>query len=450
MLAACDSCEAAVGAAASLQLQALVAPLVQGLVDLASKYRQRDVGKSIGEANRNRVRALRETIASIDAVKSLSQENIQRREWRSAAAKSIRRGIDMFATTNVSGSINGTLMNLMTIAIVFTGINLVFAGELSAGAIISCNMLGAKVVSPTKKIITFFADTHIITGAMGQISEVWNANPERIGSGAQHVITGDINFRDVTVKFGDHDALKSISLNIPARKKTAIVGRSASGKSTFLRLVQGLLKPTDGFIEVDGANLASLDLNHYRSQVSLVDLHPAFFAGTIEENIRRVRPNISLRELEVILEITGLGNLVKNLPDGLSTNIDGAASNLSQSHKIIVALARGLGAHPNLLLLDETFSSLDKQSQVHLKAHLDEMAKGRTLIATIHDMRFIEDYDWIIVLDHGQVAGQGTHESLVENCPDYRELLTWENKLGALNLPSKKNNSLSSSKKKQA
>ncbi len=411
--------------------------ILQGVVDLASKYRQRDVGKSIGQANRDRVRTLRETIASIDAVKTLSQENIQRREWRSAAAKSIRRNVDLFAATNVSGSINSTLMNLMTIAIVFTGINLVFAGELSAGAIISCNMLGAKVVAPTKKLITFFADTHIITGAMGQIGEIWNANPDRIGGGAQHVITGDFVFKDVSVKFGDHDALKKINLDIPSRKKTAIVGRSASGKSTFLRLLQGLLKPTEGFIEIDGANLASLDLNHYRSQVSLVDLHPTFFAGTIEENIRRVRPNISLREMEVILDITGLGSLVKKLPDGLSTEIDGSASNLSQSHKIIVALARGLGAHPNLLLLDETFSSLDKQSQVHLKTHLGEMAKGRTLIATIHDMRLIGDYDWIIVLDHGEVAGQGTHESLIENCPIYCELLDWEGKLGIVSTPKK-------------
>ncbi|MBL93707.1 MAG: hypothetical protein CMF70_00130 [Magnetovibrio sp.] len=411
--------------------------ILQGVVDLASKYRQRDVGKAIGQANRDRVRTLRETIASIDAVKTLSQENIQRREWRSAAAKSIRRNVDLFAATNVSGSINSTLMNLMTIAIVFTGINLVFAGELSAGAIISCNMLGAKVVAPTKKLITFFADTHIITGAMGQISEIWNANPDRIGGGAQHVIKGDFVFKDVSVKFGDHDALKKINLTIPSRNKTAIVGRSASGKSTFLRLLQGLLKPTEGFIEIDAANLASLDLNHYRSQVSLVDLHPTFFAGTIEENIRRVRPNISLREMEVILDITGLGSLVKKLPDGLSTEIDGSASNLSQSHKIIVALARGLGAHPNLLLLDETFSSLDKQSQVHLKTHLDEMAKGRTLIATIHDMRLIGDYNWIIVLDHGEVVGQGTHESLVENCPIYCELLDWEGKLGTVSIPKK-------------
>jgi len=411
--------------------------VLQGVIDLASKTRQREIGKTVGQANQNRVRTLRETIASIDTVKSLSQESIQRREWRSAAAKSIRRNMDMFKATNTSGSINSTLSSLMTIAIVFTGINLVFAGSLSAGAIISCNMLGAKVVGPTKKLITFFADTHIMDSAMEQIGSIWNANPERVGGGSQQVIKGEFDFRDVTVRFGDHDALKNVNLNIPARNKIAIVGPSASGKSTLLRVLQGLLKPNEGFIDIDGTNLASLDLNNYRSQVSLVDLYPTFFAGTIEENIKRVRPNISAREMEVILEISGLGNLVKSLQDGLSTEIDQTASQLSQSHKIIVGLARALAADPNLLLLDETFSSLDKLAQVHLKNNLQKISKGRTVIATVHDMRLMDNFDWIIVLDQGTVVGQGKHDELETSCSTYAELLQLETKIGAVEAETK-------------
>ena len=281
-------------------------------------------------------------------------------------------------------------------------------------------------------MITFFADTHIISGALERISSVWNANPERVGGGSQQVIKGDYDFRDVTVRFGDQEALKNVNLNIPARKKVAIVGPSASGKTTLLRLLQGLLKPNEGFIDIDGTNLASLDLNHYRSQVSLVDIYPTFFAGTIMENIRRVRPNISVREMEVIIEISGLGNLVKSLQDGLSTEIDQTASNLSQSHKIIVSLARALAGNPKLLLLDETFSSLDKQAMVHLKTNMDKIARGRTVIATILDMRFIEDFDWIVVLDQGKVAGLGQHDKLLARCPPYAKLWKLEKKIGQL------------------
>ena len=98
----------------------------------------------------------------------------------------------------MTSAINGTLSSLMTVAIIFTGINLVFAGSLSAGAIISCNMLGAKIVSPIKGLITFFADTHIIKGAMEQIGSIWNANPERVGGGSQHVIKGDYGLKAVS------------------------------------------------------------------------------------------------------------------------------------------------------------------------------------------------------------------------------------------------------------
>ena len=403
--------------------------ILQGLIDLAGKKRQQEIGLPVARANKRRISALRETIGGIDTVKAFSQESIQRRDWRSAAADSIRSSVSMGNVTNVTGSINATLMNLMTIAIVFTGILLVFAGSLSAGAIISCNMLGAKVVAPTKKIITFFADTHIITGAMEQISSIWNANPERVGAGTQHVIKGNYELRNVTVRFGESEALKSVNLTIPGRKRIAVVGASGSGKTTLLRLLQALLKPNEGIIETDGANLASLDLNHYRSQVAMVDLSPAFFTGTIEENIRRVRPNMSNREMEVVLEVSGLGDLVKTFPDGLSTEIDQTASNLSPAYKVIIALARALATQSPLLLLDKTLTSVDKGNQVNLKNNLGNIGSGRTVICTVYDMRFIQNFDWIIVLENGSVAGQGQHSELLTKCTPYKELWDMEKEI---------------------
>ncbi|MFL2783315.1 MAG: peptidase domain-containing ABC transporter [Rhodospirillales bacterium] len=403
--------------------------VLQGLIDLFSKLRQRELAKTVGEANMKRISNLRETISGIDSVKTLSQESIQRKEWRSSAASSIRRNFDSLTAGNMTSAINGTLSSLMTVAIVFTGINLVFAGSLSAGAIISCNMLGGKIVSPIKGLITFFADTSTITGAMDQLKSVWNANPERASGGSQHVITGNLELRDVKVKFGDHEALAQATMSIPARKKVAIVGPSASGKSTLLRLLQGLLKPNEGLVEVDGNNLASLDLTHYRSQVALVDLAPTFFSGTIEQNIRRVRPNISVREFDEVIENSGLGILSKDLSDGLSTELDLTGGNLAQGHKISVALARALATDPNLLMLDETFNTMDKKTQVYLKSKMDQIAAGKTLIATIHDFRWLSQFDWIVVLENGSVVGQGEHDDLMKNCPLYVEMWELEKKI---------------------
>jgi ATP-binding cassette subfamily B protein len=403
--------------------------IVQGLVDLYTKKKVAAAGGETSKVFGAKNSTLRETVSGIDTVKTLSQEPLQRRLWRDATAKYIRISGSTTEVSNIGKSVNATLMNLMTVAIIFTGINLVFAGLLSAGAIISCNMLGAKVVAPVKGLITFFADLQSISGAMEKLGSVWNANPERGGLGPQKIITGDFQFKGVSVKFGDATALEQVDGKVPGRKKIGVVGPSGAGKTTLLRLMQGLIKPSSGLVEVDGNNLASLDLNFYRQQVCLLDLHPTFFAATIEENIRRARPNISETEFEEVLDISGLSTISKSLPDGLATQLDITANSLSQSHKLITALARGLASAPNLILIDETVNNLDKFSQIHFLEKLDQLCAGKTLIMASNDLRFLPGFDWILVMDNGRIVDQGTHEELVDKSEIYKQLYESERAL---------------------
>ena len=403
--------------------------ILQGLVDLVSKKQGQALGGATAAANTARNATLRETISGIDTVKTLSQEPVQRRQWRDSTAKFIRASGTSTKVTNISTNINSTLMNLMTVAIIFTGINLVFAGAVSAGAIISCNMLGAKVVAPVKGLITFFADLKSIAGAMERLGSIWNANPERAGLGPQKVISGDFHFKDLSVKFGDKLALEKVNGDIPGRKKIGIVGPSGAGKTTLLRLLQGLIKPSEGLVEIDGNNLASLDLSFYRHQVCLLDNTPTFFSSTIEENIRRARPSISETEFEEVLDISGLNTISKSLPEGLATHLDVTGSSLSQSHKLIVAMARGLASAPNLILVDETINNMDKFSQIHFMKNLDRLGVGKTLIMVSNDLRFVPGFDWILVMDKGQIVDQGTHDDLVKKSPLYSQLYESEREL---------------------
>ena len=190
-----------------------------------------------------------------------------------------------------------------------------------------------------------------------------------------------------------------------------------------------MLRPSSGIVEIDGHNLASLDLDHYRHQVALVDNFPTFFSGTIEENIRRVRPNISGTEFDDVLEISGLKNIAKDLSEGLATPLDITGSSLSQAHKLTIALARALASSPNLLLLDETITNLDKHAQVYLKKNLDKIGEGKTLVIASNDLRFVLDFDWILVLDKGEVVGQGQHKDLMKQCPLYVQLIEMEKTL---------------------
>lgn len=418
-----------IGYSPILALIVVIFSILQGVIDLYSKKLGFSHSVVTTGANSARYAALRETISGIDTVKTLSQEPIQRRQWRDATAKYIRAGLQAARANSAAMSVNAFAGNLLTVAIIFTGINLVFTGSLSAGAIISCNMLGAKLVSPVKALITFLADMTAAEGAIERLGSIWNANPERVGLGPQRVISGNFSLKDVSVKFGDKFALENLSGEIPGRKKIGIVGRSGAGKTTLLRLLQGLIKTSSGTVEVDGNNLTSLDLSFYRQQVCLIDNSPTFFSGTIEQNIRRVRPNISATEFDEILRISGLSEISNSLPEGLGTTLDLHASCLSQSHKLIVALARGLASAPNLILLDETTSNLDKFTQIHFVNNLAKISDGKTFVLVSNDLRFLPNFDWVLVMDKGRIVSQGTHEDLLASSELYRKLYDSEKQL---------------------
>ena len=398
--------------------------VLTGLISLFGKLRERELIKGISQTEGARARSMRESITGIETIKTFSLENRQRRDWRQISAQVIQRSTSRVLLNNMLGSINSTLQQSMTIALIFVGVILVMGGNLSAGAIIACSMLGGKIAGPIRQLITFFADLDGVNRSIELVGKTWNGATERGSTGAQHVIKGQIVLRDVTINFENKKALDAISVTIPAHGKIAVVGGSGSGRSTLLRVCQGLLYPNSGVMEVDGHNFRSLDINNYRNQVAMVDARPVFFTGTIEENLRVVKPNISDRELEEALYLSGFSRMIKDFPDGLSTEINQFGTSLSLGNRIALSFARSLIKQPRILLLDEALANLDKTSQIWLLQKFEAIAQGRTLIWATHELQFTVNFDSIVVLESGHLAGQGTHVELLEKCDLYKEL--WE------------------------
>jgi ABC-type multidrug transport system fused ATPase/permease subunit len=223
-----------------------------------------------------------------------------------------------------------------------------------------------------------------------------------------------------------------LTLNVPARSKVAVVGPSGSGKTTFLRLCQGFLRPNTGSMEIDGQNIRYLSLDNYRSQNTLIDAKPVFFGATIEENLRKVQPNISEREFQEILEISGLQKVLNDLPEGISTEINQFGMPLSQGNRVTLALARGLMAKPRILLLDEALANFDKSTQIAFFENFPKISQLKTVLMATHDMRLTAEFEQIIVLDKGAVVGQGTHDALLGSCPLYKDLWTMDQKLSGI------------------
>ncbi len=297
-------------------------------------------------------------------------------------------------------------------------------------------MVAGKLTSPIIAAITLFGERNQIYGLISQIGEIWNRGKEQMGAGVHSAISGKYTFDGISMSFGDVKALNKLSFEITPKSKVGVVGSTGAGKSTLLNIIAGTFRPTEGVMNIDGVGINQYDLSYYRSQVMLLDKKPIFFKGTIEDNLARVTHSIGKNELSHIFALTGFDEHLLNLPEGIHTTIDETASQLAGGAASLLALSRALLANPKVLLLDEFADSLDIDTRIKLQDNFSTIASDRTVIdaqnVISHELDSIANYDKIIVLEEGNVVGQGRHEELVTNCKAYKEMLEKEKKLSEI------------------
>ena len=390
----------------------------------------------LNEVENSKNSLIRETLHGMTMLKEFEEEESERKNWRKSAAASIILRSKKNRANSTSTEINGFLQQAMTIVIIFTGVQLVFAEQLSAGSIIAINMVAGKLTSPIIAAITLFGERSQVLALISRISDIWNKGNEQMGAGVHSAITGKYTFENISMNFGDVKALNKISFNIPPKSKVGVVGPTGAGKSTLLNMIAGTYRPTEGKMVIDGVGFNQYDLSYYRSQVMLLDKNPIFFKGTIEDNLARVTHNIGKNELAHIFALTGFDEHLQKLPEGIHTEIDETASQLAGGAASLLALSRALLANPKVLLLDEFADSLDIDTRIKLQDNFSSITSDRTVVdaqnVISHELDSISNYDQIIVLDGGKVVGQGKHEQLVVNCGIYRQMLEKEKKLSAI------------------
>jgi len=396
-------------------------------------------GKSpeiLNEVENSKTSLIRETLHGMTMLKEFEEEESERKNWRKSAAASIMLRSKKSQVSSTSTEINGFLQNVMTIAIIFTGVQLVFAEELSAGSIIAINMVAGKLTSPIIAAITLFGERSQVLGLISHIGDIWNKGKEQMGAGVHSAISGKYTFDNISMNFGDVKALNKLSFELTPKSKVGVVGPTGAGKSTLLNMIAGTYRPTEGRMDIDGVGINQYDLSYYRSQVMLLDKKPIFFKGTIEDNMSRVTHNIGKNELAHIFALTGFDEHLQKLPEGIHTGIDEKASQLAGGAASLLALSRALLANPKVLLLDEFADSLDIDTRIKLQDNFSTIASDRTVVdaqnVISHELDSISNYDKIIVLDGGKVVGQGKHEQLIINCEIYRQMLEKEKKLSAI------------------
>jgi ATP-binding cassette subfamily B protein len=311
--------------------------------------------------------------------------------------------------------------NFATLMILALGGHFVIAGSMSLGDFTAFNSYLAILIFPIL-IIGFMSNVIAqATASYGRIAEVLHA-PSEVKTGTlKAALRGDIEVKNIFVRFGEKAVLKDVSFKAAAGTKTAIIGPTAAGKTQLLYLLTGLLAPTSGTIEFDGKDINEYDKENLHAQIGFVFQDSAMFNLSVRENIA-FSNTVKDADIELAIQTAELHDFIGTLPEGLDTIVSERGTSLSGGQKQRIMLARALALNPKILLLDDFTARVDTQTERKILGNVAKNYPGLTLISVTQKIASVEHYDQIILLMEGEILARGTHDELMRTSPEYVQI----------------------------
>jgi ATP-binding cassette subfamily B protein len=236
-------------------------------------------------------------------------------------------------------------------------------------------------------------------------------------------LKGEIEFNHLNFRYSSQEVvLTDFSMHIRPGETVALVGHTGAGKSSLAKLIARFYEFQSGELLIDGRDIRTFDLRQYRLQLGIVSQSPFLFAGTVADNIRYGRPEISNAEIEALGRQIGHGEWIDTLPEGLATDVGERGARLSMGQRQLVALMRVLVERPAIFILDEATASVDPFTEEQIQEALDLILQHSTAIIIAHRLSTVRSADRIIVLRKGQIIEEGSHTGLLEQGGHYAEL----------------------------
>ena len=378
----------------------------------------------IGAENRS---FLIETLTGVRTVKASGLEAGFIGRYEDMLARYVKSVFSVVNLANVAGSIGMFLLQIFTLAILWTGAVYVMAHEITVGELIAFQMMAGQLIAPVMRLISmwqYFQQTRVSMERLGDIMNEEREPAFNPGRTTLPNIKGQNALEHVSFRYTEEggNVLENFGVSIGAGMKVGIVGRSGSGKSTLTKLIQRLYLPDSGRIMIDGVDIAQVEPAWLRRQIGVVLQDSMLFGGTIEENIRIACPNATHEDVVRAATLAGAAEFIEELPHKYDTFVGERGSLLSGGQRQRISIARALILNPAIMIFDEATSALDYESESIIMNNLDQIAEGRTMLMIAHRLSTVQGCDAIIMLDHGRIVEAGSHAELMAKQGAYYRL----------------------------
>ena len=410
----------------SMTLTALIAvPVVAGLVSFFGQrihVRSKAVQDYFGDISAK----VQENLAGVRVVRAFTREESEIESFKAMNHEFVERNRSLIRLNATFHPALHALVGVLFVFVLWAGSRKLIAGTMSIGDFVAFQFYLGRLIWPLIAlgwVINLFQRG---MASMKRLHEVWTVEPEVDAAvhtdDKPHRVNAELEIRNLTFSYGDRDVLRDINLNVEHGQTIGIVGRTGSGKSTLLLLITRAFEPPPGTIFINGRAIETIPMRELREWIGMVPQETFLFSESLAENIRFGRADASDEEVERAASEAGLTSDVAMFSDGLRTVIGERGITLSGGQKQRTAIARALVRDPMILILDDSLSAVDTQTEERILNALRTIREGRTVLIVSHRVSSVKDADHIVVLDDGAIVERGTHDSLVERGGYYADL----------------------------
>lgn len=381
------------------------------------------VDVAVGEVS-NR---LQENVVGVQVVRAFAREDHEIKRFTDANQVVFKTWVKVIDEWSKIMPTTGWLTSISVILILWFGGKMVIDGTLTIGAVVAFNAYILMLAEPAQQLTGLVnAGGEAAAGAQ-RVFEVLDTEPAiQSSSDAVKVETlrGEVEFREVGLKYKDEKtaSLHGISVRVEPNRIVALIGQTGSGKTSFVNLIPRFYDVTEGSVLVDGVDVRAMDLISLRSQIGIVLQTSLLFSDTIKGNIAYGRPDATMEEVIAAAKAAQAHEFIEGFTHGYDTIVGERGVTLSGGQRQRVAIARALLMNPRILILDDSTSSVDTQTEKLIQAALDALMEGRTTFVIAHRLSTVRRADMILVMDKGQIVERGTHDELLARGGLYKEI----------------------------